>query len=80
MRRFSTTSATLPIDPYVLGAWIGDGTSTAAIITCNDQPILREIEMAGYPVQRASGPIAYRIGGAGHSRDGHTGPSCRTTR
>jgi deoxycytidine triphosphate deaminase len=63
----------LPIDPYVLGAWIGDGTSKAAIITCNDQPILREIEMAGYPVQRASGPIAYRIGGAGHSRDGDTG-------
>jgi deoxycytidine triphosphate deaminase len=63
----------LPIDPYVLGVWIGDGTSTKAEVTCADQPILREIELAGYPVQRASGPIAYRIGGAGHTRDGRTG-------
>ena len=63
----------LPIDPYVLGAWIGDGTSTKAEITCNDQPILREIELAGYPIQRASGPLAYRIGGAGHTRDARTG-------
>jgi len=63
----------LPVDPYVLGAWIGDGTSSAAIITCADQPILREIELAGYPIQRASGPLAYRIGGAGHTRDARTG-------
>jgi deoxycytidine triphosphate deaminase len=48
----------LPVDPYVLGAWIGDGTSSQAIITCND----RDIEMAGY-----------RIGGTGRSRDGRTG-------
>ncbi|HEX7300736.1 MAG TPA: LAGLIDADG family homing endonuclease [Solirubrobacteraceae bacterium] len=63
----------LPIDPYVLGAWIGDGTSAAAVITCADQPILREIELAGYAVQRGSGPITYRIGGAGHTRDARTG-------
>jgi deoxycytidine triphosphate deaminase len=63
----------LPIDPYVLGVWIGDGTSSCAQVTCADQPILREIELAGYLVQRASGPIAYRIGGAGHTRDARTG-------
>lgn len=63
----------LPIDPYVLGVWIGDGTSTTAEVTCADQPILREIEMAGYPAMRASGPIRYRVGGAGHTRDGRTG-------
>jgi deoxycytidine triphosphate deaminase len=63
----------LPVDPYVLGVWIGDGTSTKAEVTCADQPILREIELAGYPVQRASAPIAYRIGGAGHTRDWRTG-------
>jgi deoxycytidine triphosphate deaminase len=63
----------LPIDPYVLGVWIGDGTSTKAEVTCDDQPILREIELAGYPIRRASGPIAYRIGGAGHTRDPRTG-------
>jgi deoxycytidine triphosphate deaminase len=63
----------LPIDPYVLGAWLGDGTSTAAVITCDDHPILREIEMAGHSIHRASGPIVYRIGGTGHSRDARTG-------
>jgi deoxycytidine triphosphate deaminase len=63
----------LPIDPYVLGAWIGDGTRTKAEITCNDQPILREIEMAGYPIQRASARMAYRVGSAGHTRDAQTG-------
>jgi hypothetical protein len=35
--------------------------------------MLREIELAGYAVQRGSGPIAYRIGGAGDTRDARTG-------
>ena len=48
-RRFSTTSADLPIDPYVLGAWLGDGTrALPPILTCADAPILRELEFAGY--------------------------------
>ena len=63
----------LPVDPYVLGAWIGDGTSTQAIITCADQPILEHIGAAGYGVAKASGPIASRIGGAGHTRNEKTG-------
>jgi deoxycytidine triphosphate deaminase len=28
----------LPIDPYVLGIWLGDGTTTSAMSTCADQP------------------------------------------
>ena len=67
----------LPIDPYVLGVWIGDGTSTTAEITTIDEPILREVEHAGYRVAPASGPIAYRIGGEGHTRDPLTGRYCR---
>jgi len=63
----------LPIDPYVLGAWLGDGTSTAAELTRADEPILREVELAGYAVAPASGPVAYRIGGTGHTRDEATG-------
>ena len=59
----------LPIDPYVFGAWMGDGTSTKAELTCADQPILDEVVRAGYSVTKASGPIAYRIGGAGQTRD-----------
>ncbi len=64
----------LPIDPYVLGAWLGDGTSTAAQITCADQNILEEIEMAGYAVAKTrTRPLVYRIGGTGHTRDETSG-------
>ena len=63
----------LPVDPYVLGAWIGDGTSTKAEITSVDQPILDELVSAGYAVRPASGPMAYRVGGTGHTRDPATG-------
>ena len=63
----------LPIDPYVLGAWIGDGTSTKAEITCADEPILRQLAYAGYDPRPASNPIAYRIGGEGSTRDPVTG-------
>jgi deoxycytidine triphosphate deaminase len=42
----------LPVDPYVFGAWIGDGTSTRANLTSADPPILREIALAGYAVER----------------------------
>jgi deoxycytidine triphosphate deaminase len=63
----------LPIDPYVLGAWLGDGTSTAAEITTIDRPILAHAFRAGYWVQQASSPITYRVGGRGQSRDAATG-------
>ena len=63
----------LPIDPYVLGTWIGDGTATKAEITSADPPILREVEMAGYAVRPATGELAFRIGGEGHTRDPLTG-------
>jgi deoxycytidine triphosphate deaminase len=63
----------LPIDPYVLGVWLGDGTSRAAEITCADETILEEIVRAGYAVERRAGRFHYRIGGTGHSRDASTG-------
>jgi deoxycytidine triphosphate deaminase len=39
----------LPIDPYVLGVWLGDGTSTKAEITCApaDHELLRETGLLG---------------------------------
>jgi deoxycytidine triphosphate deaminase len=40
----------LPVDPYVLGVWIGDGTSAKAEITCADAEILEEVALAGYAV------------------------------
>ena len=38
----------LPIDPYLLGLWLGDGTSVAADITCHtdDEPHYRERALA----------------------------------
>jgi deoxycytidine triphosphate deaminase len=64
----------LPIDPYVLGAWIGDGTTTKAEITCADAETLQEAEPAGYAVAaRRTRPLVYRIGGAGHTRSAVTG-------
>jgi hypothetical protein len=41
----------LPIDPYVLGVWLGDGTKHCGIITCHDDDALHtrlEIERRGY--------------------------------
>jgi deoxycytidine triphosphate deaminase len=64
----------LPIDPYVLGAWLGDGTTTKAEITCADCEILDEIGLAGYAVAaQRTRPLAYWIGGTGQTRDSATG-------
>jgi deoxycytidine triphosphate deaminase len=62
----------LPIDPYVLGIWLGDGTSTKAEVTVGtgDEQVLREIERAGYAVWPASSPRAFRIGGLCPERRG----------
>lgn len=43
--------ADLPVDPYVLGAWLGDGSAGAAVITAHpdDQPhMLAQLVRAGY--------------------------------
>jgi deoxycytidine triphosphate deaminase len=64
----------LPVDPYVLGVWLGDGTSTKAEITCSpkDSEVLRQIEVAGYQVCPASNPMAWRIGGLSRQAVGRT--------
>lgn len=44
----------LPLEPYCLGAWLGDGTSAAGGITCGhgDENILRGFEQAGFVVNK----------------------------
>lgn len=42
--------ADLPVDPYVLGAWLGDGSSSGTNITSVDEEILEEIRTCGYYV------------------------------
>jgi deoxycytidine triphosphate deaminase len=59
----------LPIDPYVLGVWLGDGTSTKAEITCAEGEIPSEVARAGYSVAaQRTRPRVYRIGGTGRHR------------
>lgn len=50
----------LPIQPYTFGAWLGDGISLDAQITCADQQILEEIRRDGYEVHLQQ-EITYRI-------------------
>lgn len=40
--------ATLPIDPYILGVWLGDGTSAGGGFTTADEPIVGAMQDAGY--------------------------------
>ena len=63
--------ADLPIDPYVLGAWLGDGNSRHASITCFDGGILRQIESAGYRISPRAEKGSYGINGGllGRLRD-----------
>lgn len=42
----------LLIDPYVLGAWLGDGDSIGSGFTCNDLEILLECANRGYPARK----------------------------
>ena len=43
--------ADLPLDPYVLGAWLGDGTSKEPHVTSMDYEIINHIVNAGFPVK-----------------------------
>ena len=53
----------LPVDPYVLGIWLGDGTSTNANITTADDQVVDEVRRAGYRVTRTrTRRLQYLIG------------------
>jgi recombination protein RecA len=54
----------LPVQPYTLGAWLGDGTTTDAAITSIDMPKLREAGVLGYkriPARYLHGSVAQRL-------------------
>lgn len=55
--------ADLPVPPYTLGAWLGDGTARSGRITCADDEILDRIRADGYTVTKLdrSGPLAHSI-------------------
>ncbi|OLT19531.1 replicative DNA helicase [Ornithinimicrobium sp. CNJ-824] len=52
--------AELPLSPYVLGAWLGDGESAGARITSNDPEILVHLEAEGVEV-RPQGNMLYSM-------------------
>lgn len=39
----------LPVDPYVLGVWLGDGATASGCVTTADDEIREELEAAGFP-------------------------------
>ncbi|MGI5205710.1 replicative DNA helicase [Spirillospora sp. CA-108201] len=47
---FDLPEADLPLDPYVLGAWLGAGDDDEARITCLDGAVPAQIEAAGQEV------------------------------
>lgn len=56
----------LPIDPYLLGIWLGDGTSSGMSVTCSeeDQLFLRpELERLGYNTSTRSHVQLFGVNG-----------------
>ena len=54
--------ADLPIEPYFLGAWLGDGNCRNNQIKTADPPLIAEIEKAGYTVRPLkSHPYLYAV-------------------
>jgi len=57
----------LPVNPYTLGAWLGDGSSAWAEITCVDEEIVNWIQADGYQIKpRKINPekaMCYGLGG-----------------
>lgn len=53
--------ADLPIDPYVLGVWLGDGNSLNSGITTPDEEIVKAIRDRGYLVEKLRGELKYSI-------------------
>jgi hypothetical protein len=53
--------ADLPIPPYTLGAWLGDGTSLGGSVTCADEGILEAIRADGYEITKRSARYLYGI-------------------
>lgn len=49
-KSIDTKKVNLPIDPYVLGIWLGDGRNKNGEISNNDTFIFQEIEKRGYKI------------------------------
>lgn len=66
--------AELPIDPYVLGAWLGDGSRGSGGFTCADDGIIDEIRAAGWEVNRRARQYGWTIRRAALLRSSYRTP------
>ena len=47
----NTEKSSLPLDPYLLGCWLGDGSKSCGIITqATDSPLWEELKSRGYEI------------------------------
>ena len=53
-RPLQAHEADLPVPPYTLGAWLGDGTSASAQITSADPEVVMHIEAEGVEAHRSA--------------------------
>jgi AAA-like domain/LAGLIDADG-like domain len=65
---FDLPEAELPIDPYLLGVWLGDGTSVRAAITVFDREIIDEIEATGQECRYLPSQRGYSLPGTVQKR------------
>jgi replicative DNA helicase len=54
----------LPVDPYVLGVWLGDGHTNHAVVTLGDPEIAAELVAVGCPVRprQVAGTAQFGLG------------------
>lgn len=63
-KAINTADVALPVPPYTLGAWLGDGTSASGGLTGEDPEIWQRIEDDGFEVTHSpTDPIAHYIRG-----------------
>lgn len=58
---FDLPARDLPLSPYALGVWLGDGNSATARISTMDPEILRSLEAEGLRVTRVADSISYHL-------------------
>jgi DNA segregation ATPase FtsK/SpoIIIE-like protein len=61
----------LPVAPYTLGAWLGDGHSDGPRITCADAEIIDSIRADGYVVTKLAAKLAYGLAEQGDGSAWH---------
>lgn len=59
----------LPIDPYVLGVWLGDGTSSAPVVTLGDskQHVVSSFENRGVTLTKLKSEYGWTFAGQGYT-------------